>query len=197
MGLKSANVTRLPASGVVAEATYILIAGDTLPKHGQFASITALLGLDSGLLSYDLGSVGGNGGGWRHRGVRFVFGGTGADNSQIKFKIYAAFATGSGQRILRLLGEVTATLSATVGAAGLLFDADTIRVADTIAWIESAWYTAERAANGVAAASAYSPGSDLEAVLDIADVLGASEVIIDSDLQANATGAVVLAEGWT
>lgn len=196
MNLKTANITRVPSSGEVSETTYVLVAGSTLPNHGQFASLTTLLALDTGLAQYNMGAVGGAGGGWRHRGARISFGGTGADNSTYSVKIYASMAAESGQRTLRLLGTVAVTLSATVGASGLLLDSTSHRIADTITWTESAFYTAERAAYGIAAASAFSPGSDLEAVLDIVDCLGASELIFDFDM-TGATGGVLFVEGWT
>lgn len=195
--LRNANISRLPASGVVALTAYALVAGTTLPKHYQFGSLALLQAVDAGLQTYVMGSVGNAGGGWRHRGLRLSFAGTGNENSQCLHKVYAVFAAEGGQRVVRLLGEVTVTYSATVGAEGLLADANTVRIADGISWSESAWYTAERAANGIAAASAFSPGSDLEGVLTIADCLGCSEILIDTDLQANATGAVVFAEGFT
>lgn len=196
MTLSTANTKRMPASGVMALTTYALVAGTTLPKHGQFASREALQAVSADLQIYSLGAIGGDGGGWRHRGAHLAFGGTGAEDSTFKLYLYASFAAGNGQRTLRPLGELTCTLSATTGASGLLLDGATYRIVDTISFSPHAWYTAARAAVGAAAAAAYSPGSDLEAVLTFGDLLGAAEIVIDPDM-TGATGAVVFVEGFT
>lgn len=192
--LLSQNVKRLPETGLNDSTAYQL----SVPASGWYTDLAAVKTDADKAMVYPMGAVGGEGGGTRRRALTLQFFGTGADDSQIKYKIYAAKASTSGQRYLEYLGEVTATLSAVVGAAGLPAETTSHRFADAITWTESAYYTALRTLLGVNAAMALSPGSNAgPATLMLEDVGPCSEIIIDVDLQTNATGAGVLIEGWT
>lgn len=192
--LLSQNVKRLPETGLNDSSAYQL----SVPTHGWYASLAAVQTDANKAMVYPMGAVGGEGGGSRRRGVALQFFGTGNDDSQIKYNIYVSRASTSGQRCLHLLGEVLATLSTVVGAGDLPAESTSHRFADTITFTESAFYTALRTLLGVNAAMVLSPGSNAGAALLVLEDIGpGAEIIIDVDLQANATGAGVLIEGWT
>jgi len=123
-----------------------------------------------------------------HRGARLSFFGTGADNSTFDYKVWLVRRSVKGSAFtaveLVLLGNGTATLSASVGVDGDVVD-DSERMADTLTWSKVSATTIENALGD--ASDVRSPADNTPAEL-IINCGGAAGIIVEFNMTGATSG---------